>query len=419
MVLGQLGEPRLVAAIEADLAGAQAHARALDADTSGPLRDIHRRVGTAILFESSGGQVHKVAHLPELRFALGEPEVDTTSVDTAAFALEDRAYFLRRVGSDGFKISHQPTLKKVVSDRRASLDPDTEIRPAMRSLVRQEFDRAASIPRVPFPEDGAAVPDTPRLTLVVVDPEVEWSGRPDDPIRQRLAEWTRKRHASPRLSPGSLLWALKKPGRELRDRVERWLAWRRVAREIAEGTLGGDFDPADRAGIQAKVKEAEEAAREEVWGGYRYLVFAESRQPDGLAVMDLGAGHSSSGENLCGRVLTALKSQALLNELVGAGYLERNWPAAFREEGAWPLGSLRQCFLNGSLTRLVDPDSVLRTRIGEFVGCGEFGLASERKPDGTYGRIGFSETLRPDEVSFEPDVYLLLPARACALKAPP
>ena len=63
------GEPRLVAAIEADIAGAQAHARALDADSKGALRDIHRRVGTTILFESSGGQVDKIAHLPELRFA--------------------------------------------------------------------------------------------------------------------------------------------------------------------------------------------------------------------------------------------------------------------------------------------------------------------------------------------------------------
>ncbi len=75
-------------------------------EVKGALRDIHRRVGTAILFESSGGQVDKVAHLPELCFALGKPEVDTTSVDTAALALEDRSYFLRKVGSDGFKISH-------------------------------------------------------------------------------------------------------------------------------------------------------------------------------------------------------------------------------------------------------------------------------------------------------------------------
>ena len=107
-VLGQLGESRLVAAIDADVAGAQAHARALDADTKGALRNIHRRVGATILFESSGGQIDKVAHLPELRFALGEPAVDTTSVDSAAFALEDKSWFIRRTGSDGFRIGHQP-----------------------------------------------------------------------------------------------------------------------------------------------------------------------------------------------------------------------------------------------------------------------------------------------------------------------
>ena len=78
-----------------------AHARALDADAAGVLRDIHRRVGTAILFESSGGQVDKVAHLPELRFALGEPDVDTTTIDNAATALEGAGFFLRKVGTDG------------------------------------------------------------------------------------------------------------------------------------------------------------------------------------------------------------------------------------------------------------------------------------------------------------------------------
>ena len=60
VILGQLGEPRLIAAIEADIAGPQSHAKALDVDTQGPLKDVHRRVGTAILFESSGGQVEKL-----------------------------------------------------------------------------------------------------------------------------------------------------------------------------------------------------------------------------------------------------------------------------------------------------------------------------------------------------------------------
>jgi hypothetical protein len=153
VVLGQLGEPKLAAAIEADIAGAMSHARALDADTKGPLRDIHRRVGTAILFESSGGQVHKVAYLPELRFALGEPEVETTSVDNAAAALEARAFFIRKVGSDGYQISHKATLKKVVNDRRAALDDETEVRPRLRQLVLEEFRRGATLPGGTLPRE--------------------------------------------------------------------------------------------------------------------------------------------------------------------------------------------------------------------------------------------------------------------------
>lgn len=413
-ILGQLGESRLVAAIEADIAGETSHARALDADTKGPLRDIHRRVGTAILFESSGGQTDKVAHLPELRFALGEPEVDTTSIDNAAFALEDKSYFIRRVGSDGFKISHQPTMKKVVNDRRASLDEETEIKPAMRKLVETEFRRGASVPIALFPRDGAEVPDSPRLTLVVVDPESEWTGGGE--LRRQIAEWTKQRGQSPRLYPAALVWCVKKPGRELRAAVELWLAWQRVAGEVAEGTLGGDFDRADRAEIQTKLKDAEDAAKEEVWGGYRFAVVADNQEADGLKILDLGAGHSSSGDTLCGRVIAALKSQALLNESVGAGYIERNWPPALKASGAWPLASLRQSFLDGSLTRLLDPDKILREKIVEFVRRGDFGLASGEKPDGTYERVWFGEPVSPDEVVFESGVFLLKKAKAQALK---
>ena len=419
VVLGQLGESRLVAAIDADIAGEQAHAKALDADTKGPLRDIHRRVGTATLFESSGGQTDKVAHLPELRFALGEPEVDTTSVDNAALALEERSYFIRRIGSDGFRIGYQPTMKKVVSDRRASLDGETEIKPTLRKLVEEEFRRGASVPVVPFPRDGAEIPDTPRLTLVVADPEAEWSGAGS--LRAQIAEWTRQRGKSPRLYPGALVWCLKKPGRDLRQKIEVSLAWKRVAREVADGTLGGEFDKSDRAELQSRVKDSEETAKDEVWGDYRFAVVADSQEPDGLKVIDLGAGHSSSGETLCGRVIAALKSEALLNESVGAGYIERNWPPALKTSGAWPLTSLRQSFLNGSLTRLVDPDAILRSKIVEFVGRGDFGLASGRKPDGNYDRVWFQELVAPDEVAFEAGVFLLRKIAAEALKsgAPP
>ena len=405
VVLGQLGEARLDVAIEADLAGPMAHAKALDVDAQGVLRDIHRRVGTAILFESSGGQVDKVAHLPELRFALGEPEVETTTIDNAAAVLETSGFFIRRVGTDGYRIHHQATLKKVVSDRRASLDEEGEIKPAIRKLVEGEFRRGATLPVVTFPEDSAAVQDSPRLALVLLDPQAEW--KDGGQVVERIGGWTRERGKSPRLYPGSLVWCARKPGRELREKVELWLAWQRVAREVAEGVLGAEFDRADRAEVNARVRDSETAAKDEVWAGYRFVALSDSKGQNGLKIIDLGAGHASASETLCGRIIAALKSEALLNENVGAGYIDRHWPPALQSTGAWPLTSLRQSFLDGSLTRLMDPDTILRRQIVEFVSKGEFGLASGAKSDGTYGRVWFAEPIGQEEVAFESSLFLV------------
>ncbi len=418
VVLTQLGETRLDAAVEADLAGQTAHARALDMDAKGPLRDLHRRVGTAVLFESSGGQVDKVAHLPELRFALGEPDVDTTTIDNAAGDLEARGFFVRRVGTDGYCIHHQATLKKVVSDRRASLDDSTEVRPTVAKLVEAEFRRGATMPVACFPEEGADVADSPRLSLVVLDPRTEWTH--DGQARTQVAQWSSTRGASPRLYPGALVWCAKKRGRELRDKTEQWLAWRRVELELQKGLLGTEFGQAERDEVRSKTREAEEAAREEVWASYRYVVLAAARAKSGLKVIDLGAGHASAGSSLCGRVVATLKSEALLNESVGAGYIERHWPPALKDSGAWPLTSLRQSFLNGSLTRLADPDAVLRAKIVDFVANGDFGLASGDPAPGAQGgeyeRLWFRQAVRPDEVVFEASVYLLKRAKAEQLR---
>jgi Protein of unknown function (DUF499) len=414
VVLGQLGESRLLAAIDADICGANSHARALDVDTKkSPLEDIHQRVATAILFESSGGQVDKVAHLPELRFALGAPETDTTSVDSAAFAIEAKAYFVRKVGSDGFQIRYQPTLKKVVNDRKASLDYSSETKAEMVKLVQNEFRLAAGVPVVPFPVDSADIQDSPRLTIVVADPEAEWTGT--GALRQQVAEWTKYRGKSPRLYPGAVVWCIKKPGRDFRDKVEQWLAWKKVEKDMVSGLLGSDFEKAELSDVTKKVKDAEGDAKDEVWACYRYAVLSDNQESDGLKVIDLGAGHSSSGESLCGRVISALKTAGLLSESVGAGYIDRNWPPALKQSGAWPLTSLRQSFLNGSLTRLIDPDTVLRTKIVEFIGRGEFGLASGQTPDGTYDRLYFNEPITYDDVTFETGVFLLRKDRAKAL----
>lgn len=416
-VLSELGDQLLNVAIDTDLAGDTARAKPLDADAKGALRDIHKRVGTAMLFESSGGQLDRVAHLPELRFALGEPEVETTTIDNAAAALEQVGFFIRRVGADGFRIHHQATLRKAVADLRASLDEENEVEPAMRDLVRREFAKGSEIPKVYFPEDSSAVPDDPRMTLVVMKPEEEWTET--SAIASRIAQWTRERGRSPRLYPAAMVWCCRRPGRDLQDRVEMWLAWQKVKAEIDAGNMGPEFERAELNAVTQQIRNAEQEAVEEAHASYRFISLQDSQTESGLKTIDLGAGHSGSTETPSNRVINALRREELLNESVGAGYIGRNWPPALKESGAWPLSSLRQSFLNGSLTRLLDPDRVLKQKIQEFVEKAEFGLASGQNMDGTFNRFWYQQALSVDEITFDSETFLIAKTKAEELIAPP
>ncbi len=416
-VLAQLGEKRLITAIDADIAGQNARAKPLDADAKGSLKDIHKRVGTAMLFESSGGMVDKVAHLPELRFALGEPEVDTATIDSAAAALERTGFFVRRTGTDGYRIHHQATLRKAVADLRASLDEENEVKPAIRRLVEREFNKGNGIPKAYFPKDSTEVSDVPRMTLVVMSPELEW--RENNHTPEQIAQWTQKRGGSDRLHPAAMVWCTRKPGRDLQDRVETWLAWQKVRSEIDAGTLGPEFEKPELDALSQQVRNAEEEATDEVWASYRFVSLYDPQTENKIRTIDLGAGYATGNESLTGRVITSLKQNGLLNDSVGAGYIDRNWPPAFTKSGSWPLSSLRQSFMNGSLTRLLDPDQVLRGRILEFVETGEFGLASGNPDQAQGARVWYKEPVSLTEVTFDANTYLLTKQTAEQLKAPP
>ena len=176
--------------------------------------------------------------------------------------------------------------------------------------------------------------------------------------------------------------------------------------------LGAAFGQADRTELHTMGQDAEAAAQDEVWAGYRFVALADAQGPAGLKTLDLGADHASASETLSARVIGTLKAEAVLNESVGAGYLDRNWPPAHREAGAWPLAGLRQSFLDGSLTRLVDPDAVLRRKIVEFVESGAFGLASGAAKSGGYARLWYRGPVGADEVTFDAAVFLLTRAAA-------
>ena len=82
---------------------------------------------------------------------------------------------------DGIVCPYSPRTAELACCRRAvraSLDEETEIKPAIRKFVEVEFERGASIPVVPPPTDSTVIPDAPRLTLVIGNPGAEWGTLP-------------------------------------------------------------------------------------------------------------------------------------------------------------------------------------------------------------------------------------------------
>ena len=254
------------------------------------------------------------------------------------------------------------------------------------------------------------------MTLVIMSPDEEW--RESNHIADRIGQWTKDRGRSPRLYPAALVWCIRKPGRDLRDKVELWLAWQKVKSEVDAGTMGPEFERRELEELGRHTRNAEEEAVEEVGASYRHIALLDSQGENGLKTIDLGAGYSSGSGTLTERAVAALKANALLNESVGASYIERHWPPALKDNGAWPLSSLRQSFLSGSLTRLLDPDRVLRQKITEFVESGDFGLASGETGQAQFTRLWYRETPPADDVSFDSGTFLITKAKAEQLLAP-
>ena len=410
-ILEQLNEGRLEAAIEYDIAGENAVARALDKelpDNAGKGR-LHRRVATALFFESCGGMVSdKAATLADLRFALGDPNTETTAIDAAVQALYTRCYYLRRVGEVGWRFGYKPNLRKFHADRKAAINPE-QVDKQMGAVVQQLFRHKAEINLAFFPKSSDDIPDHAQLKLVILDPGRELN----EHLLGELTEWTQYCGQSPRQYPGGVFWLAPASSFGLQEAVKEWLAWDSLKKDVDRGQLG-ELEEEDKRMVPSEFRKAEDRVEEQVWTLYRHLLLWDGKQ-GALKHIDLSHMHKSEARSLTGAILARLRHAGELNQEVGAAYVERNWPEAFKEKGAWPLASLLAAFFQGRLTRLEKPDHSLKQMIVRAVREGIFGVGSSK--DGTrMQRVWFKEDLDPSEIMFDHETYLLLPARAEAEK---
>ncbi len=391
----QLGEAKLEGAVTTDICGKRnSHADRLDREATDDIKKarLHRKVATAIFFESNGGQMRAEATVPEIRLAVGEPDLDIGHVETVLETLGQTCYYLS-VERNRYRFSTTENLIKRYSDRRASI-ADKAIDERVRSEIQKVFTAQEGIERVFFPEKSNAVPDRPALVVAVLAPEHSME---DEGATKALAKsMTWECGKSGRTFKSAIIWSVAESGQTLREEVRKALAWEAIDAEKDELHI----EEAQKRQIDEHVRRAKRDVKEAVWRSYKFLLLLG--KDNDMRKVDLGLVNSSQAATLVEVILKRLREDGDIEKSISPNFLVRKWPG-FKE---WSTKAVRDAFFaSPEFPRLLSADVVKET-IARGVSQGVLAYVGKR-PDGRYEPFVFERELTPPEVEISDDVFIL------------
>jgi hypothetical protein len=396
-IFEQLGGAKLEGAVTTDICGKKdSHAVRLDKEAVESIRKarLHQKVATSIFFESNGGQSKAEATLPEIRFAVAEPDLDIGNVETALEELSTTCYYLS-AEKNRYRFSLSPNLNRLLADRRASVQA-ARVEERVHAEIQKVFAEGKGlVDRMYFPRESGQIGDSARLTLVVLPPELGSGDKATHPF----VDTATKEHGSvARRFKTALVWAVPEGADHLREDARKVLAWEDIADEEAELRL----DESQKRQLGESLKKAQRDIKETVWRTYKNVMLL-GRDGEWKTV-DLGLVHSSAAPSITQLILERLGQAGDIEDKgVSPAFLVRNWPAAFKE---WSTRSVRDAFFaSPQFPRLLHPDSIKDT-IARGVDNGMLGYVG-RKADGSYAPFHWNSSLPLQEVEISDDVFLI------------
>ena len=407
----QLGENKLEIPVVTDIDGRpESHSKRLDREAGEPIKAtaLHRKVATAILFESNGGMsaTKTDATLPEIRMAVGTPSTNLADVEHVLEGLTSSCFYVT-ADQNRYRISLQPNLNQILVTRRGAVkDPEIDARIAeetqrLFAAGPREFDRKM------FPARSNDVPSRPALTLVplgldhpAVDPQT----------MTFMDSIVRECGTVGRTFKSALIFSVPSVTENIRDTVRSALAWEGID-DDKETT--SRLDEAQKRTLAKSLQRAKSDIRETLWRSYRnlYLLGADNK----LRHVDLGQITSSMAESLPELILNQLTQTDEVVKSVGPSKLVRYWPGAIVE---WSTKAARDAFYaSPQLPRLLTADVIKRT-IADGVSRGDLGYAT-KNADGALKLVRFKEPLAEAEVEIDDDHFILQAVEAQKLLEPP
>jgi hypothetical protein len=402
----QLGEARLEGAVTTDICGKKdAFAVRLDNEAVDAIKKarLHRKVCTAIFFESNGGQAKAEATVPEIRLGVAEPGLDIGNIETVLETLSTSCYYMS-VERNRYRFSLSPNLNKLLSDRRASIQPD-KIEERVRSEIQKIFASGSGVERVFFPEKSGQIPDRPALTFVVLPPDQSLQ----DAKRTTtiIESMTKEYGTSSRTFKSALIWCVPESAAALSDEARKVLAWEDIQDEETELRL----DDSQKRQLVENLKKALRDLKESVWRTYKNLMLLG--KDNQIRQIDLGLVHSSAADSMVALILNRLRQDGDVEEGISPNFLVRNWPPAFKE---WATKSARDAFFaSPQFPRLLNGE-VIRDTIARGVSSGVLAYVGKTE-SGEYDPFIYASAISANEVELSDDVYIVTKETADAHKA--
>ena len=393
-LLEQLGEPRLEGVVTTDICGKKdSHAARVDAGAEDTIKrsQLHKKVATAIFFESNGGQMKNQASIPEIRLAVSDPELDIGNVETVLDELYGACYYLEAKGNQ-YRFTLKENLNKRFADRSAGVKNE-RIEERLREEIEKVFPSMEGVERVFYPEKSAQILDRPVVTLVIAGPHESLSDIPD--LHKKIDSMTREHGQSSRSYKSALLWVVPETDASMRAEARKLIAWEDIKDE------GLELDDIQRAQLDKSLKRAARDFRESIWRSYKNLVLLG--RDNKLRTIDMGLPTSSSAESMTAFIVAELRRTNDIEKDISARFLVKHWAEAFTE---WSTKDVRDAFYASPLYPRLLNQSAVKEAIARGV-CEHVLAYVGKAPDGSYSPFCYKMSLAADEVDISEDMFII------------
>lgn len=406
-VFEQLGNRALEVAVTTDVAGRkESHAVMLDDESTETVRAerLHQKVATVVFFESNGGTVRSEATLPEIRLAVGRPELDLGNIETALDALVDKGYYII-VEKTNYKFSLKENLNKRFTDKKASVKT-AQAEELVKQEIQKVFAACESVERVFFPEKSLQISDHAVITFVVADLSHTMEDRAV--TLQWADKMTKECGTSARTYKSALIWVVAESGHPLIEEARKVLAWQAIQDDADELKL----DEAQHRVLAENVQKSRRDVKEAIWRAFNHVLLLD--KSNALRQVDLGLVHSSATaggpiENIVNR----LTVDGDFDKGISPRLLLKNWSSAFIE---WPTKSVRDAiYASPQFPRIIRGAAAVQDTISKAVSAGEIAYVG-KGADGKYSPFIYGTGLLADDVEISDDVFLIRKETADAYK---